>query len=217
MMGDDDRVRENRLRRMAARQGLRLLKSTRRDQYADGYGTYRLVGAQDGEHRYGDAVTGFGMDLDAVERQLKSRRRPTTSAPATGNGRASARAATAGGAVSALTVAAQYLDGHAEVVLSGELDCASAPQLRRALEQLIIEGYRDLRINVSALAFMDAAGIGALTDIRVRLAELHGQLSLLGVRGIPHRALTACGMLEIFAPADAATMRLPTAEDRTAS
>jgi hypothetical protein len=51
MMGDDDRVRENRLRRMAARQGLRLLKSTRRDQYADGYGTYRLVGAQDGEHR----------------------------------------------------------------------------------------------------------------------------------------------------------------------
>ena len=212
-MGDDDRVRENRLRRMAVRQGLRLLKSTRRDQYADGYGTYRLVGARDGEHRYGDAVTGYGMDLDAVEQQLKSRR-PTTSAPATGNGRAWA-GATASGAVSELTVAVYYLAGHAEVVLSGELDCASAPQLRRALEQLIIEGYCDLRINVSALAFMDAAGIGALTDIRVRLAELHGHLSLLGVRGIPHRALTACGMLEVFAPADAVTTRLPTAEDRT--
>ena len=216
MMGDDDRVRENRLRRMAARQGLRLLKSPRRDQYADGYGTYRLVGAQDGEHRYGDAVTGFGMDLDAVERQLKSRP-PTTSAPASGNGRASAGAATASDAVSELTVAVHHLAGHAEVVLSGELDCASAPRLRRALEQLIIEGYCDLRINVSALAFMDAAGIGALTDIRVRLAELHGHLSLLGVRGIPHRALTACGMLEVFAPSDAVTTRLPTAEDRTTS
>jgi anti-sigma B factor antagonist len=215
-MGDDDRVRENRLRRMAARQGLRLLKSTRRDQYADGYGTYRLVGARDGEHRYGDAVTGYGMDLDAVEQHLKSRP-PTSSAPATGNGRPSAGAATASGTVSALTVTVHHLDGHAEVVLSGELDCASAPQLRRALEQLIIEGHRDLRINVSALAFMDAAGIGALTDIRVRLAELHGHLSLLGVRGIPHRALTACGMLEVFAPADAVTTRRPTAEDRTAS
>jgi anti-anti-sigma regulatory factor len=64
---------------------------------------------------------------------------------------------------------------------------------------------------------MDAAGIGALTDIRVRLAELHGHLSLLGVRGIPHRALTACGMLEVFAPSDAVTTRLPTAEDRTTS
>ena len=212
----DDRVRENRLRRMAARQGLRLLKSTRRDQYADGYGTYRLVGAQDGEHRYGDAVTGFGMDLDAVERQLKSRP-PTTSAPATGNGRPSAGAATASDAVSELTVAVHHLAGHAEVVLSGELDCASAPQLRRTLEQLIIEGYCDLRINASALTFLDAAGIGALTDIRVRLAELHGHLSLLGVGGIPYRALTACGMLEVFASADAVTTQPPTAADRTTS
>jgi len=212
----DDRVRENRLRRMAARQGLRLLKSTRRDQYADGYGTYRLVGAQNGEHRYGDAVTGYGMDLDAVERHLKSRP-PTASAPATGNGRASAGAATASDAVSELTVAVHHLAGHAEVVLSGELDCASAPQLRRALEQLIIEGYCDLRINASALTFLDAAGIGALTDIRVRLAELHGHLSLLGVGGIPYRALTACGMLEVFAPADAVTTQPPTAADRTTS
>ena len=216
MMGDDDRVRENRLRRMAARQGLRLLKSLRRDPYADGYGTYRLVGAQDGEHRYGDAVTGFGMDLDAVERQLKSRP-PTTSAPATGNGRPSAGAATASDAVSELTIAVHHLAGHAEVVLSGELDCASAPQLRRALEQLIIEGYCDLRINASALTFLDAAGIGALTDIRVRLAELHGHLSLLGVGGIPYRALTACGMLEVFASADAVTTQPPTAADRTTS
>jgi anti-sigma B factor antagonist len=212
----DDRVRENRLRRMAARQGLRLLKSTRRDQYADGYGTYRLVGAQNGEHRYGDAVTGYGMDLDAVERHLKSRP-PTASAPATGNGRASAGAATASDAVSELTVAVHHLAGHAEVVLSGELDCASAPQLRRALEQLIIEGYCDLRINASALTFLDAAGIGALTDIRVRLAELHGHLSLLGVGGIPYRALTACGMLEVFASADAVTTQPPTAADRTTS
>jgi len=216
MMGDDDRVRENRLRRMAARQGLRLLKSPRRDQYADGYGTYRLVGAQNGEHRYGDAVTGYGMDLDAVERHLKSRP-PTASAPATGNGRASAGAATASDAVSELTIAVHHLAGHAEVVLSGELDCASAPQLRRALEQLIIEGYCDLRINASALTFLDAAGIGALTDIRVRLAELHGHLSLLGVGGIPYRALTACGMLEVFASADAVTTQPPTAADRTTS
>ena len=214
-MGDNDRVRENRLRRMAARQGLRLVKSPRRDQYANGYGTYRLVSSRDGEPRYGDAVTGYGMDLDAVEQQLKARP-PTPSAAATGDGRPSG-AATAGGAVSELTVAVQYRTGHVEVVLSGELDCASAPQLRGALQQLIIAGHRDLRINVSALDFLDAAGIGALTDIRVRLAELHGRLRLLGVRGIPHRALTACGMLEILAPAEAATMRLPTAADGTTS
>ena len=38
------RVRENRLRRMAGRQGLRLIKNPRRDPRAVDYGTYMLVG-----------------------------------------------------------------------------------------------------------------------------------------------------------------------------
>ena len=38
-----DKVRENRLRRMAERQGLILEKSRRRDRRALGFGKYRLV------------------------------------------------------------------------------------------------------------------------------------------------------------------------------
>jgi hypothetical protein len=45
-MNTTEKVRENRLRRMADRQGLRLVKSPRRDPRALGYGTYRLVGPQ---------------------------------------------------------------------------------------------------------------------------------------------------------------------------
>jgi anti-anti-sigma factor len=212
-MGDADRVRENRLRRMAARQGLRLVKSPRRDRYADGYGTYRLVSAANGEPRSGDAVSGYGMDLDAVEQQLTSR--PATTAKirsaASSGPRRSGRpggpgsaAETAGDASAALTVTVAHLDGQAEVVLTGELDFASAPQLSRALDQLIDEGHRRLRINISSLAFLDAAGIGALTGIRVRLADLGGQLSLVGTRGEARRALTACGLLEVFAPGQTA-------------
>jgi hypothetical protein len=39
----DRKVRENRLRRMADRQGLRLAKSRRRDPMAIDYRTYRLM------------------------------------------------------------------------------------------------------------------------------------------------------------------------------
>lgn len=39
----ETKVDENRLRRMAHRQGLRLRKSKRRDPMATGYGTYMLV------------------------------------------------------------------------------------------------------------------------------------------------------------------------------
>lgn len=39
----DEKVRENRLRRMAARQGLALHKSRRRDPYAKDFGLYWVV------------------------------------------------------------------------------------------------------------------------------------------------------------------------------
>jgi len=58
----DEKVRENRLRRAAERQGLLLKKSRRRDPRAIDYGTYMVV----------DAVTntltaGERMTLDEVE------------------------------------------------------------------------------------------------------------------------------------------------------
>ena len=55
MLGD--KVRENRLRRIAERRGLALSKSRRRDPRATDYGTYSL-----GDQRY--------PDLDAVEEAL---------------------------------------------------------------------------------------------------------------------------------------------------
>jgi len=69
-MGDQektDEVRENRLRRMAERQGLRLERSPRR-------GTYQLI------HTYTRGVihggqTGDGLDLDDVEEYLTRRDR----------------------------------------------------------------------------------------------------------------------------------------------
>ena len=72
-MIEQERVRENRLRRMAARQGLRLLKSRRRDRYASGYGTYALVPAAASPSMRADAQ--FGCDLDEIEQQLKTNNR----------------------------------------------------------------------------------------------------------------------------------------------
>jgi hypothetical protein len=43
MSEESEKVRENRLRRMADRQGLKLVKSRRRDPRALDYGTYALV------------------------------------------------------------------------------------------------------------------------------------------------------------------------------
>ena len=62
------KVRENRLRRMASRQGLRLEKSRQRDPMALDYGKYRLVNDPPG-HIY--VFIGQG-DLDQIEDWLES-------------------------------------------------------------------------------------------------------------------------------------------------
>ena len=58
-----DRIRENRLRRMAARQGYVLSKSRRRDPRAVDYGGYFLADANTSHLETSE----HGMDLDEVE------------------------------------------------------------------------------------------------------------------------------------------------------
>ncbi len=64
--------RENRLRRMAEQQGLRLEKARRRDQPATGAGTFHLVNPSAGTPEYGDRNSGHGMSLDEIEAALTS-------------------------------------------------------------------------------------------------------------------------------------------------
>lgn len=65
-----DKVRENRLRRVAERRGLKLLKSRRRDHGALTYGRY-FVETQDGKIPAGyQTVRGF--TLDEVEERLST-------------------------------------------------------------------------------------------------------------------------------------------------
>lgn len=66
-MENAEKVRENRLRRMAARQGFRLVKTRRLDPLAMDYGTYHLVPAK------GKQLGPF--KLDEVEKRLMSPRR----------------------------------------------------------------------------------------------------------------------------------------------
>jgi hypothetical protein len=66
----DDKVRENRLRRAAARQGLNLVKSRRRDPRALDFGTYMLLDTRTTGVVSKGLRSGYGLTLDDVEEQL---------------------------------------------------------------------------------------------------------------------------------------------------
>lgn len=65
-----EKVRENRLRRKAARQGLALRKSRSRTPEAPDYGTYCLVDESSNCFALADRNMGYGYDLDDIEKYL---------------------------------------------------------------------------------------------------------------------------------------------------
>jgi anti-sigma B factor antagonist len=70
------------------------------------------------------------------------------------------------------------------LVLSGELDLASAPQLERALGEAEATNPSRLVIDMGGLAFMDSTGLQALLRARGRAASDGQQLWL---RRAPHQ------------------------------
>ncbi len=67
----------------------------------------------------------------------------------------------------------------ATVALDGEIDIATAPAIRRFLMAAISGGNVQLAVNMSAVTFIDAAGIGVLVAAANRAQEAGGSLSLL--------------------------------------
>jgi hypothetical protein len=78
-MDNSMKVQENRLRRMAERQGMMLVKSRRRDPRALDYGLYVLVddsrgnriGRHGGQAAVSDFANGHGMTLAEIEKALE--------------------------------------------------------------------------------------------------------------------------------------------------
>ncbi len=70
-MDQHEKVRENRMRRMAERQGYCLIRSRRRDPLALGYGKYRIETVESALEAAGfESPGGWGLTLDEVQVRL---------------------------------------------------------------------------------------------------------------------------------------------------
>lgn len=75
-MADDEKVRENRLRRKLDRMGYRLMRSRARDPDDITYGGYQITDIEVGGvvAGYGNAGRGFAFDLEEVEEWIADER-----------------------------------------------------------------------------------------------------------------------------------------------
>jgi anti-sigma B factor antagonist len=65
--------------------------------------------------------------------------------------------------------------GDDPVVVRGDVDMATAPQLRSLLDELVDAGVTTIVLDCRALEFLDSSGIGVLVAARKRLGD-QGQL-----------------------------------------
>ncbi len=97
-----------------------------------------------------------------------------------------------------LTFEVMRRNGQVVVVVAGELDLSSAPQLRRQLITLIEDGCRHVVIDIDGATFLDSTGLGVLVGGLKRLRAEHGDLALVCTQGRFLRILKVTGLARVF-------------------
>ena len=86
----------------------------------------------------------------------------------------------------------------ADVVVSGELDMYTAPQLRERLVTLASEGARYVTVDLAEVNFVDSTALGVLVGGLKRLRQFDGDLLLRSPQPGTYKVLEMTGLTRIF-------------------
>lgn len=78
-----------------------------------------------------------------------------------------------------LRLADRTVGAHTVVDVEGEIDVATADELRHRLTGHLDEGRTDLVVNLSGVQFMDSTGLGVLVGVLKRTRSAGGTLQLV--------------------------------------
>ena len=91
------------------------------------------------------------------------------------------------------------VDGSAAtVVVRGELDVYTAPQLRARLHDLVDAGVSTVTLDLADLAFIDSSGLGVIVGTLKRLRERDGNLVLRSPSRATSKVLDITGLARIL-------------------
>jgi anti-sigma B factor antagonist len=81
------------------------------------------------------------------------------------------------------------------VVVRGEVDVATSPQLRNELSSLIARGARDITIEFGGVSFVDSSGLGVLVGAYKRLRdEGNGSIRIVGAQASVRKVFEITGL-----------------------
>jgi anti-sigma B factor antagonist len=88
--------------------------------------------------------------------------------------------------------------GVATVVLGGELDLECVPTIRTELRDVFVQGGEELRIDLSAVEFIDSTGLGALVWAWKQARMFRMRFLVVNPSAEVSRMLTLSGLDRIF-------------------
>lgn len=103
------------------------------------------------------------------------------------------------GGAADLEVIVSSEDTRHEVRLLGDLDMATAAQLREELARLVASGAKLVTVDLADLAFIDSTGLSVLITALKRLRHGGGDMALRSPRPGTLKVLEITGLTEVFA------------------
>jgi anti-anti-sigma factor len=97
----------------------------------------------------------------------------------------------------ALTVGATQHGGATVISIAGEIDMATVPQLREALDLPLRQSPSCLVLDLTDLDFCDSSGLALLVAVRRRLPP-EASLFLAGAKPIVARVFQVTGLADVF-------------------
>ena len=101
------------------------------------------------------------------------------------------------------------IEGNAHVMVSGDLDMATSPQLANVVESMTGTEVQRVVVDLSRVTFMDSSGVSALCLAKAKLA-VDGTVLVLGEVSTPVEAvLRMCGLESEFVRDSGRSVTLP--------
>lgn len=81
----------------------------------------------------------------------------------------------------------ERVDSESETTLflRGELDALSAPELRPAVDELVEEKRKSVKVDVSELELIDSSGVAVLVSLYKRTRSHGGRMVVVGAKNQP--------------------------------
>ncbi|MEO7718130.1 MAG: anti-sigma factor antagonist [Capsulimonas sp.] len=89
-------------------------------------------------------------------------------------------------------------NGVATILLRGELDAYDAPRLRAIMDPLIKVAQPAILVDLTALEYLDSAGLGVLVAALKQVTDRDGQFGVISPSPIVARVLQVTGLCKLF-------------------